>query len=280
MAHLLNGKLIADEVMQTLTLRISKLKERGILPGLVVILVGEDPASEVYVRNKGIACDRLGIYSKTVRLPAETSQVELEQCIDQYNADDNIDGILVQLPLPGHLDENRILDRISPAKDVDGFHLLNVGKLCNGQKGIVSCTPKGILHMLKSQSIPLAGKHAVIVGRSNIVGKPIALLLLQENCTVSICHSKTENLAKLCKRADILVVAIGRAKFITQDMVKAGATVIDVGINRIDGKLCGDVDFDAVEEIAGYITPVPGGVGRMTIAMLMDNTVSIAEERK
>jgi len=257
---------------------VEALKEKGLTPGLTVILVGDDPASQTYVSNKEKACARLGIHSDTLRMPPETTQEQLEAEILRANADPAIHGILVQLPLPRHLDSDRALSLILPEKDVDGFHDINAGRLSRGMDCVVACTPKGALHMLKTAGIPIAGKEAVVIGRSNIVGKPMALLLLQENATVTVCHSRTADLAEHTRRADILVAAIGKPRFVTADMVKEGAAVIDVGINRVDGKLCGDVDFDAVKEKAAYITPVPGGVGKMTIAMLMDNTVSAAEK--
>ena len=259
--------------------RRTALNEKGITPGLMVILVGKDPASQTYVNNKEKACARLGIRSVTLRMPENTAQEELEAVIREANADDSIHGILVQLPLPRHLDGDRALSLILPQKDVDGFHDINAGRLSRGLDCTVACTPKGALYMLKQAGIQIAGKEAVVVGRSNIVGKPMALLLLQENATVTVCHSRTADLAAHTRRADILVAAIGKPRFITADMVKEGAVVVDVGINRVEGKLCGDVDFDAVTEKASWITPVPGGVGKMTIAMLMDNTVTAAEKR-
>lgn len=279
MAVLLDGKAMAAALTDGLRLRVAALKEKGITPGLAVILVGEDPASQVYVRNKGRACEELGMYSQTLRLPAETSQQELETLIDRLNGDQRVHGILVQLPLPRHLDEAAALRKIIPEKDVDGFHIENAGKLFTGQSGVIACTPKGILHMLKAAGVPLAGQNAVVIGRSNIVGKPIAMLLLQENCTVTLCHSRTRDLAFHTRQADILVAAVGKPRFVTADMVKPGAAVIDVGINRVDGKVVGDVDFEAVEKVAGYISPVPGGVGKMTIGMLMENTVEAAERK-
>ena len=279
MAVLLDGKVMAAELMEGLKKRVDALKSKGVSVGLAVVLVGEDPASQVYVRNKGKACEELGILSETIRLPEETTQEELEALIDKLNQDSRMDGILVQLPLPRHLDEAAVLRKIIPEKDVDGFHIENAGKLFTGQEGVVACTPKGIMHMLKSAGVPLSGKDAVVIGRSNIVGKPIAMLLLNENCTVTICHSRTKDLAAHTRRADILVAAVGKAKFVTADMVKEGAAVVDVGINRVDGKVVGDVDFDAVSPIAGYISPVPGGVGKMTIGMLMENTVEAAERK-
>lgn len=279
MAVLLDGKMMAAQLMEGLKSRVDGLKEKNISVGLAVILVGEDPASQVYVRNKGRACDELGILSETIRLPENTTQEELEALIEKLNGDDRIDGILVQLPLPRHLNEAQALRKIIPEKDVDGFHIENAGKLFTGQQGVIACTPKGILHMLKEANVPLSGKHAVVIGRSNIVGKPIAMLLLSENCTVTICHSRTADLPAHTRQADILVAAVGRAKFVTADMVKPGAAVIDVGINRVDGKVVGDVDFENVEKVAGYITPVPGGVGKMTIGMLMENTIEAAERK-
>lgn len=277
-AQLLDGKIMAAELEEALKARVERLAAQGVVPGLTVILAGDDPASQTYVGNKEKACARLGIRSKTLRMPVDVCQETLEKAILEANADPAVHGVLVQLPLPGHLDGNRALSLILPEKDVDGFHDVNMGRLCRGTDCVVACTPKGAMHMLKQAGIPIAGKEAVVVGRSNIVGKPMALLLLQENATVTVCHSKTKDLAEHTRRADILVAAIGRPKFITGDMVKEGAAVIDVGINRVDGKLCGDVDFDAVREKAAYITPVPGGVGKMTIAMLMDNTVAAAEK--
>ncbi len=277
-AQLLDGKVMAAELEDELKKRVDALKAKGYTPGLTVILVGDDPASQTYVSNKEKACERLGIRSRTLRMPADTTQQALEEAIRKENADPSVNGILVQLPLPRHLDSDRALELILPQKDVDGFHDINAGRLSRGLDCVVACTPKGALHMLKRAGIPIAGKEAVVVGRSNIVGKPMALLLLQENATVTICHSRTQDLPAHTRRADILVAAIGKPRFITADMVKDGAVVVDVGINRVDGKLCGDVDFDAVAQKASYITPVPGGVGKMTIAMLMDNTVSAAEK--
>lgn len=277
-AKLLDGAAMALEVEKELKQRVEALRERGVVPGLCVILVGNDPASQTYVANKEKACARLGIHSQTLRMGAETTQAELEASIERANEDEAIHGILVQLPLPAHLDEHRALALIRPEKDVDGFHAVNMGRLARGEDCVVACTPKGALHMLKAAGVPIAGKNAVVIGRSNIVGKPMALLLLQENATVTICHSRTEDLAEHTRRADILVAAVGKPRFVTADMVKEGAAVLDVGINRVDGKLCGDVDFEHVKEKAGWISPVPGGVGKMTIAMLMENTVSAAEK--
>ena len=277
-AKMLDGAAMALEVEKELKQRVDALREKNVVPGLCVILVGNDPASQTYVANKEKACARLGIHSQTLRMGAETTQAELEASIERANEDEAIHGILVQLPLPAHLDEHRALALIRPEKDVDGFHAVNMGRLARGEDCVVACTPKGALHMLKAAGVPIAGKNAVVIGRSNIVGKPMALLLLQENATVIICHSRTENLAEYTRRADILVAAVGKPRFVTADMVKEGAAVLDVGINRVDGKLCGDVDFEAVKEKAGWISPVPGGVGKMTIAMLMENTVSAAEK--
>ena len=279
MAILMDGKMLAAEQMAALKNRVDALKAAGRTVGLAVILVGDNPASQVYVLNKGKACEELGILSETLRLPAETTQEELEAEIDRLNKDSRIDGTLVQLPLPKHLDEAKALAKIIPEKDVDGFHIENAGKLFTGQPGVVACTPKGILHMLKASGVPLKGKEAVVIGRSNIVGKPVAMLLLNENCTVTLCHSRTADLTAHTRRADILIAAVGKPKFVTADMVKPGAAVVDVGINRVDGKVVGDVDFDSVEKVAGYISPVPGGVGKMTICMLMENTIEAAEKR-
>ena len=277
-AKILDGAAMALEVEKELKQRVDALREKNVVPGLCVILVGNDPASQTYVANKEKACARLGIHSQTLRMGAETTQAELEAAIERANEDEAIHGILVQLPLPAHLDEHRALALIRPEKDVDGFHAVKMGRLARGEDCVVACTPKGALHMLKAAGVPIAGKNAVVIGRSNIVGKPMALLLLQENATVTICHSRTENLAEYTRRADILVAAVGKPRFVTADMVKEGAAVLDVGINRVDGKLCGDVDFETVKEKAGWISPVPGGVGKMTIAMLMENTVSAAEK--
>ena len=276
-AQILDGKLMSESLRKEIAARVERLKERGVTPGLAVILVGNDPASEIYVRNKGNGCAETGMYSRTLQMPAETTQEELEAAIDVLNQDPAIHGILVQLPLPKHLDEQAALAKIMPEKDVDGFHLINAGHMLTGTEGVVACTPRGALYMIKSTGMDLNGKEAVVIGRSNIVGKPMAMLLLRENCTVTMCHSRTKNLAEHTRRADILVAAVGKAGFVTADMVKPGAVVIDVGINRVDGKVRGDVDFDAVKEKAGWITPVPGGVGKMTITMLLANTVEAAE---
>lgn len=276
-AQMLDGKAMSAAMREEIAQRVAALKERGVTPGLAVILVGDDPASQIYVRNKGIACEKAGIHSVTLRLPEDTTQEQLEAEIRRQNADPSIHGILVQLPLPPHLNEAEALAVIRPEKDVDGFHVMNAGKLLNDLPGVVACTPRGALEMIRRTGVDLQGKEAVVVGRSNIVGKPMMLLLLQESCTVTICHSRTADLAAHTRRADILVAAVGKPKFITADMVKPGAIVIDVGINRVDGKVVGDVDFDGVKEVAGYLTPVPGGVGRMTITMLMMNTLEAAE---
>jgi methylenetetrahydrofolate dehydrogenase (NADP+) / methenyltetrahydrofolate cyclohydrolase len=276
--QLLDGKAMSAQVEAELKERVDAMRTKGNVPGLEVILVGEDPASQLYVGNKEKACARLGIYSKTLRMPESTTQEELEKAIREANADSAIHGILVQVPLPAHLDSARALELILPEKDADGFHNVSVGKLLRGDPGPVACTPRGVMYMLKSAGIEIAGKDAVVVGRSNIVGKPMAILLLNQNATVTICHSKTKDLAAHTRRADILVAAIGKPKFITADMVKDGAVVIDVGMNRVDGKFVGDVDFEAVKDKASFISPVPGGVGKMTIAMLMLNTVDAAEK--
>ena len=276
-AQILDGKILSAKIKDEVAERVAALKRRGVTPGLAVILVGNDPASEIYVRNKGKGCEETGMFSRTIRMDEDTTQEALEAVIRELNEDPAIHGILVQLPLPGHLDEQAALAKILPEKDVDGFHLINAGHLMTGTEGVIPCTPKGALYMIRSAGIDLNGKEAVVIGRSNIVGKPMAMLLLRENCTVTMCHSKTRHLAEHTRRADILVAAVGKACFVTADMVKPGAVVIDVGINRIDGKVCGDVDYDAVSGIAGWITPVPGGVGKMTIAMLLANTVDAAE---
>ena len=274
MAQLIDGKKISQEIKDELRQTVAELKAQGKEGALAVIQVGSDPASSVYVRNKKRACEYIGIRSESYELPEQTSEDELLALIDRLNRDPKINGILCQLPVPAHMDEDKIIRAIDPAKDVDGFHAQNVGALVIGQQGFVSCTPAGIIQLLKRSGVETAGKNCVIVGRSNIVGKPMALLMLRENATVTVCHSKTKNLPEICRQADILIVAIGRPKMITAEYVKEGAVVIDVGIHRQeDGKLCGDVDFDRVEPIAGAITPVPGGVGPMTIAMLMNNCV-------
>ena len=280
MAVILDGHVYADMALDSVAEKVKDLKKRGITPGLAVILVGEDPASQTYVRSKGRACDRVGIYSRTLILAADTTQAELEKHIDLLNRDERIDGILLQLPLPSHLDEQHALSCIAPEKDVDGFHALNAGRLMLSLDGVQPCTPKGILFMLKQAGIKIDGAHAVVVGRSNIVGKPAALMLMQENATITLCHSHTPDLKAQTLQADILVAAVGKPHLITEDMVKPGAAVVDVGINRVNGRLVGDVDFENVSKVAGYISPVPGGVGLMTVAMLMDNVVSLAETNR
>jgi len=278
-AQILDGQARSAELRAQIADRVTALKAAGVTPGLAVILVGNDPASEIYVRNKGKGCEETGIYSRTIHLPEETTQEELEEAVGELNRDERIHGILVQLPLPKHLDEQRALEKILPEKDVDGFHLINAGHMMTGTEGVIACTPRGALHMIHSTGVKMEGLEAVVIGRSNIVGKPMAMLLLRENCTVTMCHSRTKALKEHTRRADILVVAVGKAGFVTADMVKPGAIVIDVGINRVDGKVCGDVDFDSVKEIASWITPVPGGVGKMTITMLLMNTVEAAERK-
>ncbi len=275
MAELIDGKRISKEIKDELKAEAEKFKAEGREATLAVILVGDDPASAVYVNNKKKACEYIGIRSLSYELPKETTEEELLALIDKLNNDDSVNGILVQLPVPDHIDENKIIRSISPSKDVDGFHPLNVGALLIGEKGFVSCTPAGVIQLLKRSNVDIEGKECVVVGRSNIVGKPMGVLLLRENGTVTIAHSRTKDLKSICKRADILVVAVGKPKMINAEYVKEGAVVIDVGIHRMDnGKLCGDVDFDSVEPIVSKITPVPGGVGPMTIAMLMDNCIS------
>jgi methylenetetrahydrofolate dehydrogenase (NADP+)/methenyltetrahydrofolate cyclohydrolase len=274
MAQIIDGKLISTQIKDELKEEVIGLKEQGILPCLAVIQVGNDPASSVYVNNKKKACAYIGIDSKSYELEESISQEELLNLIQELNADTSVNGILVQLPLPKHIDENEVIHAIVPEKDVDGFHPETVGNMCIGSKGFLPCTPAGVIQLLKRSNIDITGKECVLVGRSNIVGKPMALLLLRENGTVTIAHSKTQDLKAITKRADILVAAVGKPKFITADYVKEGAVVIDVGIHRGENnKLCGDVDFDSVEPIVSAITPVPGGVGPMTIAMLMNNCV-------
>ena len=284
MAQIIDGKKISSELRAEIAEEVNALAEQGIVPGLAVIIVGEDPASKIYVRNKGRACAEVGIYSEILELPESTSEAELLAKIAELNARPEINGILVQLPLPRHIDESAVIAAISPDKDVDAFSEANVGRIMLGDYRFLPCTPAGVMELLRRSGIEIEGKSAVVVGRSNIVGKPQAMLLLHANATVTICHSRTRNLAEVCRGADILVVAIGKADFITADMVKPGAVVIDVGMNRRpDGKLTGDVDYAAVSEIAGYIAPVPGGVGPMTIRMLLRNTVTaarLAHEKK
>ncbi|MCR4815101.1 MAG: bifunctional methylenetetrahydrofolate dehydrogenase/methenyltetrahydrofolate cyclohydrolase FolD [Lachnospiraceae bacterium] len=274
MYQIIDGKAISTALKEELKEKVTKLAGQGITPCLAVILVGEDPASAVYVNNKKKACEFIGIKSLSYELPESTSEEELLKLIETLNADDSVNGILVQLPLPKQIHEDAVIKAISPKKDVDGFHPESVGALCIGQPGYVSCTPAGIIELLKRSNVEIEGKECVIIGRSNIVGKPMSLLMLRENATVTVCHSRTQKLKEVCKRADILIVAIGKPKMITSEYVKEGAVVIDVGIHRLEGKkLCGDVDFDDVAPHTSAITPVPGGVGPMTIAMLMKNCV-------
>jgi len=279
MANIIDGKAIAAQVRETIKKEVQRFSTvSGIVPGLAVILVGDDPASKIYVRNKKKACEECGFKSFEYVLPEETPEVVLIELIEKLNKDPEVHGILCQLPLPKHIDEKAVIEAISPKKDVDAFHPANVGRIMTGEYSFLPCTPAGVMELIKSTGVDVAGKKCVVVGRSNIVGKPMAMLLLQANGTVTICHSKTADLKKECSEADILVVATGKPKMITADMVKEGAVVIDVGMDRDEnGKLCGDVDFDEVSKIAGYITPVPGGVGPMTIAMLMRNTYTAAK---
>ena len=274
MATLIDGKAVSQAIKDEIKQEIAQIKKtNGKDISLAVVLIGDDPASKVYVNNKAKACEYVGITSYTYRLPEETTQEHAEELVSSLVNDDKITGILVQLPLPKHLDENKILKLIPAKKDVDGFSDENIGKLLQGKKTVISCTPFGVMELLRHYNVDLTGKNAVVIGRSNIVGKPMTALLINANATVTVCHSKTVNLKEITNKADVLIVAIGRPKFVTADMVKDGAVVIDVGINRVDGKLVGDVDFDEVEKKASMITPVPGGVGPMTIAMLMKNTL-------
>jgi len=280
MAYIIDGKAIAAALRSEIAAETAALKEQGITPGLAVILVGDDPASQTYVRNKQKACAEVGFYGEQINLPADTTQEQLLAVVEELNNREDIHGILCQLPLPRGLDDSAVIAAIDPQKDVDAFHAENVGHIMIGDQHFLPCTPAGVMELIHRSDITVEGKHCVVIGRSNIVGKPMAMLLLQENGTVTICHSRTRDLAAVCRQADILVAAVGRAKFVTADMVKPGATVIDVGINRDEnGKLCGDVDYAAVEPIAGAITPVPGGVGPMTIAMLMKNTLTAAKTK-
>lgn len=281
MAKLLSGKVVSARVKQELKAEVEKLKKEGKETGLAVVLVGEDPASKVYVRNKEKACEEIGIYSEMHKLPEDTTEEELLALVNKLNNDEKIDGILVQLPLPKHLDDKVIINNIRPDKDVDAFHPVNVGKIMIGDFDFLPCTPAGIMELIHESGVDVDGKNCVVIGRSNIVGKPMSMLLLHENGTVTTCHSHTKDLAEVTKRADILVAAVGIPKFVKADMVKPGAVVIDVGMDRDEnGKLCGDVDFAEVEPVAGAITPVPGGVGPMTIAMLMRNTVTASKNFK
>ncbi len=276
---LIDGKAISAQLREMLKTRVKALAAKGVTPGLAVVLVGDDPASATYVNNKEKACHELGIFSVVHRLPAETTQEQLVALVHELNADRRLHGILVQLPLPGHLDSLAVLREVDPDKDVDGLHVVTAGRLLVGEKGFKPCTPKGIIHLIKTTGVSIAGKSAVVVGRSNMVGKPVALLLLEENATVTMCHSKTRNLAAVCAEADILVAAIGRPRMLTGAFIKPGAIVIDVGTTRVNGKLTGDVVFEEAAEKAAYLTPVPGGVGPMTITMLMENTIEAAETR-
>ena len=276
--NIIDGKAVSKAVRERVAAETTKLKKTGITPGLAVIIVGEDPASQVYVRNKEKACEEVGFYSEKFALPENTTQQELNALVQQLNARKDINGILCQLPLPKHLDDKEVINLINPIKDVDAFHPVNVGAIMIGDYNFLPCTPAGVMELIHSTGVDVCGKKAGVIGRSNIVGKPMAMLLLHENATVEITHSRTQNLSEITAGADILVAAIGRAKFVTADMVKEGAVVIDVGMNRDEnGKLCGDVDFEGVKDKCSYITPVPGGVGPMTIAMLMQNTLTAAK---
>ena len=278
MAKLIDGKAVSASVRAQVAQEVAAMKEKGVTPGLAVVIVGDDPASRTYVNNKKKACAETGIYSEEYAFPASTTQEELLELVRTLNEKPDIHGILVQSPLPKGLDEEAVIEEINPRKDVDAFHPQNVGRIMIGNFHFLPCTPAGVIELIRSQGIEIAGKSCVVIGRSNIVGKPMAMLLLHNNGTVTICHSKTKNLAAICREADILVAAVGRPKFVTEDMVKPGAVVIDVGMDRDEnGKLCGDVDFAHVEPKAGYITPVPGGVGPMTIAMLLKNTITAAK---
>lgn len=277
-ATIINGKQIAEDIREGIRQEMEQLKTTGFQPGLAVVLVGEDPASQVYVRHKEKACHDLGYYSEVHRLPSTTSQEELLAMVDQLNKQENINGILVQLPLPKQIEEKAIINAIAPEKDVDGFHPISVGNLVIGDNSLLPCTPAGVIELIKRAGVEISGKHAVVIGRSNIVGKPVSLLLQRENATVTMCHSRTSNMKELAKQADILVVAIGKANFVDASYIKPGAVVIDVGVNRLEnGKLAGDVDFESATQVCGPITPVPGGVGPMTITMLMQNTLVAAK---
>ena len=277
-AVIIKGNEVAEKKRAQLKEKVRELKEQGIVPGLAVILVGDDPASHSYVKGKEKGCEQVGIYSELITFPDTITQDRLLAEIDRLNNDDRIHGILVQLPLPNHIEEKAIIEKISPEKDVDGFHPISIGRMMTGQDTFLPCTPHGILELVKETKLDITGKHVVVIGRSNIVGKPVGQLFLNENATVTYCHSKTANIKELTKLADILIVAVGRAKMVTADYVKEGAVVIDVGVNRLEtGKLCGDVDFDDVLNVASHITPVPKGVGPMTITMLLENTVLSAQ---
>jgi methylenetetrahydrofolate dehydrogenase (NADP+)/methenyltetrahydrofolate cyclohydrolase len=280
-AQILDGKSLAATTRAALKQKVDALVQRGVRPGLSVLIAGDDPASKVYVRNKTLAAKEIGVRSELIELPGSVSAQQLLDHVARLNANREVHGILVQLPLPKHIDSARVLETIAPAKDVDGFHEANLGALMAGRPGVVPCTPLGCMRLIEHAGVQIAGRHAVVLGRSNIVGKPVAMLLLQKDATVTICHSKTPELAAVTREADILVAAVGRAKLVGAAMVKPGACVIDVGINRLpDGKLAGDVDYDAVKQVAGWITPVPGGVGPMTIAMLLENCLSAAAREK
>lgn len=279
MSRIIDGKVISASVKERVKNGVAELNSKGITVGLAVIIVGDDPASKIYVANKKKACEALGIISEEYALPASTTEEELLALVDELNHKKSINGILCQLPLPSHLDEKLIINSILPEKDVDAFHPANVGRIMIGDFDFVPCTPAGIMEMLAYENIDPEGKSCVVIGRSNIVGKPMAILLLHKNGTVTVCHSRTKNLKEICSKADILVAAVGKAKFVTADMVKEGAVVIDVGMNRVDGKLYGDVDFEEVSKKASAVTPVPGGVGPMTIAMLMQNTLTAAKKQ-
>ena len=278
-AIIIDGRKVAAQWKERIAEETQEWVARGVTPHLAVVLVGENPDSQVYVRNKENACRKAGMRSTLIRLPESCTQQALEQTVRELNADESVHGVLVQLPLPAHLDEAAVLRLIDPDKDVDGFHAMNAGRLMSGQPCFVPCTPLGVMKLLEAYDIPVRGRRAVVVGRSNIVGKPMALLLLAADATVTVCHSRTENLADVTREADILVAAVGRPNFITADMIKPGAAVIDVGINRVDGALVGDVEYAGASEAAGYITPVPGGVGQMTIAMLLANTLDAVKRR-
>lgn len=278
MAQIIDGKAVSRQVRERVANETAQLKEKGVTPGLAVIIVGEDPASQVYVRNKEKACEEVGFYSEKFALSENTTQEELNALVKKLNNDPKINGILCQLPLPNHLDDKEVINLIDPIKDVDAFHPVNVGAIMIGDYNFLPCTPAGVMELIRSTGVDVSGKKAVVMGRSNIVGKPMAMLLLHENATVEITHSRTNNLAEITCQADILVAAIGKAKFVKKDMVKQGAVVIDVGMNRDEnGKLCGDVDFEDVKDKCSFITPVPGGVGPMTISMLMQNTLTAAK---
>jgi methylenetetrahydrofolate dehydrogenase (NADP+)/methenyltetrahydrofolate cyclohydrolase len=277
-ANLINGKEISSQMKETLKGNVAELIQEGVTPGLAVVLVGNNSASRTYVNSKHKACNEIGVYSEVIELPESVTEEELLEVVNQLNHNDKIHGILVQLPLPKHISEKKVIETISPLKDVDGFHPINIGRMMTGQDALLPCTPFGILKMIQTTGISISGKHVVVIGRSNIVGKPVGQLFLNENATVTYTHSRSKNITELTKQADILIVAIGVAKFVTAEYVKDGAIVIDVGMNRDEnGKLCGDVNFDEVKEVAGYITPVPGGVGPMTITMLLHNTVKAAK---